>query len=124
MKYEFNIRPVPEPRMTQRDVWAPSKQVQRYYAYCNELRRQAKKLGYEISIPLSITFIIPMAKSWSKKKKLANNGQKHEQTPDLDNLIKAFKDALCKSDAHVWQYGGMKKIWGEEGKIIVEVINE
>ena len=43
----------------------------------------------------------------------------HQQRPDLDNLIKAFKDALCEEDSHVHTYGVMKKVWGEEPKIMV-----
>lgn len=43
----------------------------------------------------------------------------HLPTPDLDNLIKAFKDCLMKQDSGVWYYGMMAKIWGPEGLIIV-----
>jgi Holliday junction resolvase RusA-like endonuclease len=60
-----------------------------------------------------------MPKSWSKKKRNELNGKPHTQRPDLDNLIKAFKDALCEDDSHVHTYYNMRKIWGEDGKIII-----
>jgi len=43
----------------------------------------------------------------------------HTQTPDLDNLIKAFKDALLKNDSAVWRYGPMTKVWDYEGSIVI-----
>ena len=45
--------------------------------------------------------------------------QPHTQKPDLDNLIKAFKDALLKEDSHVWCYDMMTKVWDYEGSIVV-----
>ena len=31
--------------------------------------------------------------------------------PDLDNYIKAFKDALLEEDSHIWQYTKMEKVY-------------
>jgi Holliday junction resolvase RusA-like endonuclease len=60
-----------------------------------------------------------MPNSWSKKKKAEFNGKPHQQKPDLDNLIKAFKDALCEDDSYVHTYERMRKIWGEEDYILI-----
>jgi Holliday junction resolvase RusA-like endonuclease len=35
-----------------------------------------------------------MPESWSKKKKERMNLKPHQQTPDADNLFKAFTDTL------------------------------
>lgn len=118
---EFDIHPCSAPRQSQGDKFNPSKRVLDYRAFCDMLWVQARNAGYILDnkIPLSICFTIQMPKSWTKKKKLEMNGKAHTQTPDTDNLIKAFKDALAKQDSHIWSYGGMKKIWGREPKITV-----
>ena len=116
----FEIDPVPKPRMTQRDSWCPSKAAQRYFSYANQLRLLAQSKNYQVEIPLQITFILPMPRSWSKKKREKMEGKPHTQRPDLDNLLKAFKDSLLKEDSHIWKYGNVEKIWGKEGKIIVQ----
>jgi Holliday junction resolvase RusA-like endonuclease len=115
---ELRIDPVPKPRMTRADRWKTRPPVQRYWDYKDKLLELTK--GIEICYtPLSLQFILPMPKSWSKKKKAEMNLQKHESTPDLDNLIKAFKDALLKEDSMVWCYDYMTKVWGYEGMIIL-----
>lgn len=105
--------------MTRSDRWKKRKCVVEYYKFKDELNAQAKRLGYVPEVPLSIHFVIPMPKSWSKKKKREMLGKGHESTPDLDNLIKAFKDCLLKEDSWVSRYGEMSKTWGEEGEIRV-----
>lgn len=66
-----------------------------------------------------VTFVIPMPKSWSKKKRAQHVGQPHQQKPDKDNLEKALLDAVFDEDSHVWD-GRVTKIWGETGQIIIE----
>ena len=124
MDIVFDIDPVPKPRMTQRDRFAPSKAAQRYFKFANAMRAMAGNKRYQITLPLSITFVAPMPKSWSKKKKAAMDGAEKKTKPDLDNYIKAFKDALCENDEWVSSYGSMKKIHGYEGKIIVHVMED
>ena len=87
----YDITPVSKPRMTQRDRWHKRPETAAYWAFKAEVRL----LG--INIPESgyhITFIIPMPKSWSQKKRKQLNGQAHQQKPDKDNLEKALRDAL------------------------------
>jgi Holliday junction resolvase RusA-like endonuclease len=60
-----------------------------------------------------------MPVSWSKKKQIGLEGKPHQQTPDLDNLIKGFTDALTDADSQIWNISACK-LWGREGAILVE----
>lgn len=107
--------------MTQRDKWLdpPRPRVARYFAY-----REILKV-FNIEIPpnvklVELDFVIPMPKSWSKKKKTEMLEQLHRQKPDIDNLIKAFLDSICGDDAYVPAVLACKS-WGNEGSIEVKV---
>lgn len=112
------INPVGKPRMTQRDRWAKRPAVVRYYAYCDLLREEWANLtsGAEVPEKLSLVFTIPMPPSWSNKKKSEMIGKPHQQRPDIDNLIKAFLDALCEDDSYVYSVKA-EKYWGSQGAI-------
>lgn len=43
-------------------------------------------------------------------------GKPHQQRPDKDNFEKAFLDAVCEEDSHIWD-GRETKLWSEEGAI-------
>ena len=118
---KWEIEPVAKPRMTRRDVWLkpPRKPVLAYRNFANSLKNYALRDRYFVSNPLSLIFVMSMPKSWSGKKRERMCGEPHTTKPDLDNLIKAFKDALCENDSFVHTYAGMKKVWGEEGAIII-----
>lgn len=100
----YYINPVPKPRMTQRDAWKKRPVVVKYHAFCDEMRAN------HFTLPESgahLTFVIPMPKSWSKKKRIEMNGKPHQQRPDVDNLIKAalwtpslMKIAECGISVH------------------------
>jgi len=114
----YPITPIGKPRMTGRPGSAHTPAAKRYWAYKDEVRYrrvQIPESGYHI------TFHIPMAKSWSKKKKLAMDGQPHQQTPDKDNLEKALLDAIFDDDSNIWD-GRVTKLWAREGAIQVELI--
>ena len=115
----LDVSPIGKPRMTQRDKWMKRPPVVRYHLFCHALKYRAEEHGYKVTDTLSLTFVIPMPTSWSKKKRLAMVGQPHQTKPDLDNLIKAFKDALCEDDSFVHTYEKITKVWGEEGCILV-----
>ncbi len=60
-----------------------------------------KKLGlmienWEGSLRLDLKFIMPIPKSYSKKKKLSLLNADHLKKPDIDNMIKFVMDALNK----------------------------
>ena len=111
----FAIKPVPKPRMTQRDKWAKRPAVLRYRAFCDEVRANEVKLPEDGSI---VTFVMPMPKSWSKKKKDEMDGAPHQQKPDLDNLVKALGDACYTEDCKIHCIAA-RKVWGVEGQLIV-----
>ncbi len=109
----FHINPVGAPRMTRRDKWAKRLCVVRYFAYRNELVKQAR--GWIPGVVLDVTFYLPMPKSWSNKKKSKFAGKPHQNKPDIDNLVKGFLDAFGE-DKQVWSICA-KKTWDYEGRI-------
>ena len=112
----YPIVPVPKPRMTQRDKRGDKRPaVARYHAFCDECRLYRVKLR----VGDVIDFVLPMPKSWSKKKRNAMTGREHTQKPDLSNLLKALEDAVLEDDSHMWRYGGLSKRWGEQGAVII-----
>jgi Holliday junction resolvase RusA-like endonuclease len=118
----FPITPVGKPRMTQRDKWKKRKVVQRWFAFKDELRRQAGLIGF-VPPPcgMGLRFVLPMPESWSKKMKAGMDGKPHQAKPDKDNLEKAFLDALLEEDSVVWQTAGVEKRWGRTGRIEVYI---
>ena len=116
----FPVCPFPKPRMTQRDKWKKRPIVVKYHIFKDSLKHYAEEYQYNIKGVLSLTFVIPFPESYSKKKKNDLRGNPHLLKPDLDNLVKAFKDALCVNDSHVYKYKDIEKIWGDEGKIIIK----
>ncbi len=121
---KYDVVPNTKPRQTRRDKWLkpPRKCVAKYRAYSDAVN------ALDIQLPFGchhIVFCIPMPKSWSKKKKNESRYQKHQQTPDRDNLDKALLDSIYKhsegGDQHIWD-GRITKIWVDEGAVLVGVI--
>ncbi len=115
----YNVVPMGKPRMTRADKWKKRPEVLRYRAFCDHVRLLGVKLPEANS---HITFILPMPKSWSKKKRAEMNGKPHQSKPDKDNLEKALLDALFEDDAHIWD-SRVTKLWGEVRQIIIREIN-
>jgi Holliday junction resolvase RusA-like endonuclease len=90
----------------------------KYWARKDELIAEVNKYGLEIGDELYLIYYLPIPPSWSKKKRAAMLGQKHQQRPDCDNITKFFKDALLEEDCTVWREWAEKR-WGEEGYIEV-----
>jgi len=115
----FDIVPVSKPRMTQSDKWKKRACTQKYWDFKDE----CKNLGISIAESGShITFIMPMPKSWSKKKRLDMFGKPHQQRPDKDNLEKALLDAILDEDCRIWD-SRTTKIWGMDGCITISTID-
>jgi Holliday junction resolvase RusA-like endonuclease len=124
----LEITPVPEPRMTRRDRFDPRPRVVRYYDFANYLR----EICSPDDLPENhfLVFYLAMPKSWSKKKKKEHDRTSHKQTPDIDNLFKAFIDALYyqRNDSHIWLCQAAKiwsytpgiEIWQPEKNILRE----
>lgn len=129
MRLEIPVEPMGKPRMTQSDRWKtdpnhPNERrrkrpcVVQYHNFQNALL--ALLSNFEMpSSNYHLKFFISMPESWSKKKKNEMAGKPHQTRPDKDNLEKAFLDAICKDDSHIWD-GRVSKFWGYEGKIIIE----
>lgn len=116
----FKVEPVAKPRQTKSDVWKRRPRVMRYRTFADDIRREAAR--HRFSVPdsgLRVTFYLPMPKSWSKSKRGTMLWKPHQQTPDIDNLIKSFLDALCGDDCTVWEITG-RKFWSEAGAIMVQ----
>ena len=111
----YLITPVPKPRQTKSDVWKKRPCVMRYRAFADEVRAA----GIEIGAMLNVKFYLPMPSSWSGKKKMKMAMEPHQQTPDLDNLVKALLDAVLSNDAHVYSITAVKT-WGHVGSIVIE----
>ena len=116
----YHILPVGKPRMTRRDKWLtpPRPGVAKYRAFADECRR------LEVWVPLEgghVTFILPMPESWSQKKKALMVGARHQQKPDVDNLLKALLGAVYPDDdTAVWDIR-VTKVWGTSGYIRVAI---
>ena len=125
-KYELLVNPNTKPRMTQRDKWKKRPVVEKYYAFKDQINLEAKRLSMPDlpTVIKSIEFVIEVPKSLSNPKKKLRYGELHTQTPDLDNILKATQDSLCKEDSHIAKIEGpLLKRWakeGECGKIIIE----
>jgi len=105
-KMIYDIKPVPKPRMTQRDKWAKRPAVMRYRAFKDECRAHKVKLSEGGN---HVIFYIEMPKSWSFKKKDEMNGTPHQQRPDVDNLLKALMDAVYGEDCTIHDIRVSKK---------------
>lgn len=111
----YDITPAPKPRQTRSDKWKQRPCVLRYRAFADECRSK----GVTVENSDRIIFVMPMPKSWNKKKKEAMDGEPHMQKPDFDNLAKSICDAVHQDDSHLWNIGIMK-VWGYHGQIIIE----
>lgn len=113
---KYEITPVPKPRMTRSDKWKKRPCVMKYWAFKDEVRRYGIELQHGGS---HVTFVLPMPKSWSKKKKAEMDGKPHQSKPDLDNLKKSLLDAIFDEDKWVWDMR-VTKVWGYSGEIWVK----
>lgn len=116
MKQTINVKPTPAPRMTQRDRWARRPCVLRYFAFRDQIKTEGVRIEPSGD---RVTFVVPMPKSWSKKKRASMDGQPHQQKPDVDNLLKALLDSVFDDDCGVYDIHP-RKVWGGEGRIVIE----
>jgi len=113
----FDITPTPAPRQSRRDKWAPSKAVQVYRAFRDEVAWKIRTLPEDF---FHVVFLLPMPASWSDRKKSEHVGTPHRGKPDKDNLEKALVDAIFRNadDAHVWNTASTK-LWAYQGAILI-----
>lgn len=111
----YGITGMAKPRMTQKDKWKARPIVTRYWAFKDEVRR------LKIEVPIKnchVIFIMPIPRSWAKKKKEAMWMKPHLQVPDADNLCKGLLDAIYGDDKVVYDIRP-SKAWGYEGAIVI-----
>ena len=65
----FDIPPVAKPRMVYSDRYAQRKPVLKYQMFAEKIRLFATLAKYKLSSVLSITFLIKLPESWTKKQK-------------------------------------------------------
>jgi len=113
---EYPICPVPKPRMTRADKWRKRPATAKYWRFVDQCKAS------RVALPCygaHVTFVLPMPESMSAKKKRLMEGKPHMQRPDLSNLLKALEDAVYHEDSVIYDIR-ISKIWGKEGKIIIE----
>ena len=116
----FNVDPCCKPRMTRRDKWAKRPCVVKWWAFKDAIVQQRGDYIFP-ACGTYLCFFIPMPKSWSekKKKKMYLRPVQMKRKYDIDNLVKAFLDAVCADDdGYVWDIHPVKR-WGKFGRIIV-----
>lgn len=113
----YDITPCPAPRQTRKDKFDPSPAVRKYHAFRDEVGYKIKSLPEEF---FHVVFMMPIPKSWTKKRKKQMHGTPHKSTPDKDNMEKALIDAVYRNidDSHVWNTASTK-IWANDGAIII-----
>jgi Holliday junction resolvase RusA-like endonuclease len=79
--------------------------IERYNNYKIALSAEAKRMRFSMQPQgMSIHFFLPVPRTWSKKQKKLHHFQYHTSRPDLDNLLKAFKDSLISEDKGIAHY--------------------
>lgn len=75
---------------------------------------------------LIIGFLMPLPKSYSKKKKDSIVGLFHNKKPDLTNLIKFYEDALngvlYADDSQIVKIDAYKR-WSDEPKTCIQLVS-
>ena len=121
----LNITPCPKPRMTKADRWRKRPSVLKFFAFRDAVREWPRETMHNKILEMEsfeIEFHVPMPKSWSKKKRGYMNGAAHQQRPDLDNYLKAWKDSVFEEDSIVWRVKASKMWTDGLGHIIVNYL--
>jgi len=123
--HRLNIPPCPKPRMTQADKWRKRQSVMKFFAFRDAVRQWPRETMHNKILEMEsfeIEFHVPMPKSWPKWRKECTNGTPHQQRPDLDNYLKAWKDSVYEEDAIVWRVKA-SKLWTDgTGHIVVNYL--
>ena len=123
--HKLNIPPCPKPRMTKADRWRKRQSVLKFFAFRDAVRQWPRETMHNKILEMEsfeIEFHVPMPKSWPKWKKECTNGTPHQQRPDLDNYLKAWKDSVFEEDSIVWRVKASKMWTDGLGHIIVNYL--
>lgn len=127
----YNIKPFPAVRSNWK-WWRFTPRAKEYHNKMNELRALIEAWEFtkeEMMLALinwvyRLEFIFEIPKTWSKKQKELKgqvNWKPHRQSPDIDNLFKAFTDTLFYwqdkfNDREIYKLNAYK-YWGNEWEI-------
>lgn len=110
--------PAPRPRFSRYGTYNPEDYTIYKLALGILIKKHHKKV-IDIPLRLTIDFYLPIPKM-SKKKTLEHEGVYHYKKPDLDNLVKAFKDsanAIIYKDDNIVSSIIANKYYSEEPRI-------
>ena len=120
------IKPFPAVR-SNKNSW--NTKTKEYHSKMNSLRTYLLPHRREIMEKMiegtyNIQFHSKMPIYWSKKKQDEMRWKPNQNTPDIDNLFKAFSDTLfydpvnkSKDDCRIWKLSA-DKYWGDDDKIV------
>lgn len=103
--------------------------IERYHAYRDEIASRVLALidaGVmrfgDLTAHLGLCFRFPVPPSWPLKRRVEalNWGSYHRQKPDVDNLVKAFLDAVTDEDSDIADVRAIK-VWCPEGEQGVQI---
>ena len=119
--WEGKPRGKPVPRFNRGRAWYP----EWYDGYKEEIGLAAKMSVSGVfagPVALSVTFAIPIPKSWPKYRRAKMEWSAHAQKPDIDNLVKALLDAVTgimfEDDRQVYSISA-DKLWTGGGGYIL-----
>ena len=121
MIIKIPIKPFPAVRINAKSIWNDRSQA--YITKMNELRLliwddKEFIINSMIKGIYLVEFQFKTPKSWSLKKKERMIWSNHKQTPDCDNLLKAFKDTIFYQEDHndceVSRSNAIKNWWDED----------
>jgi Holliday junction resolvase RusA-like endonuclease len=121
VELQYDIDPVPasRPRVTRWGTYY-GKKYKNYKAAMKELTDKGDEKYLEGLIFADMTFFVPMAKSWSKKRKAESLGRYCNNNADLDNYVKATLDSLegkyYNNDKQIVMIRA-RKYWSDTGHI-------
>lgn len=97
------------------------RRLEQYNDYRENLFKTAKAKNFIMpQHGAHLVFYLPVPKSWRPGRKAATHLLPHQSKPDLDNLIKAFKDALLVEDKEIWNYQATK-LWTNSDQGYIEI---
>jgi Holliday junction resolvase RusA-like endonuclease len=119
----YNPRPASRPRVTRYGTYSKDTPHQKEFNSMYELPEGF--VPFTEPVHVEMIFIIPVPKSYSKKKKAELIGKYHTQKPDIDNLAKFAMDAISTkgvwSDDSIVACTSIKKIWGNVGRVYINI---